>query len=76
MFRPASILASITLLLLCMSQCDTAAVYDDQWKRVEFESAALPLGSLQRRLARERGEVPKNIPGDQVVGYLTKPPGD
>jgi hypothetical protein len=76
MFRLGPILASITLLLFCMSQCCATAGSDDQWKRVEFESAAQPLGSLQQRLARERGEVLKDIPGDRVVAYLTKPHGN
>jgi dienelactone hydrolase len=45
-------------------------------KLVEFEGATQPLGSLQQRLARERGEVPKPIPGDHLQGFLAKPEGD
>jgi dienelactone hydrolase len=43
---------------------------------VEFEGASQPLGSLQQRLARERGEVPKDIPGDRLRGFLAKPDGN
>jgi dienelactone hydrolase len=43
---------------------------------VQFEGAAQPLGSLQRRLASERGEVPKDIPGDRLQGILAKPDGN
>jgi dienelactone hydrolase len=42
---------------------------------VKFESAGQPLGSLQPRLAQERGEIPTDIPGDQIEGYLAKPEG-
>src|SRR5262245_18753616 len=43
---------------------------------VEFQGAAQPLGSLQERLARERGEVPKDISGDQLQAFLAKPDGN
>jgi dienelactone hydrolase len=43
---------------------------------VEFEGASHPLGTLQQRLARERGEIPKDIPGDRLQGYLAKPDGN
>ena len=43
---------------------------------VEFEGASQPLGSLQQRLARERGEAPKDIPGDRLRGFLAKPDGN
>jgi len=43
---------------------------------VEFDSAPQPHGSLQPRLARERGEVPKDIPGDRLRGFLAQPQGD
>ncbi len=43
---------------------------------VRFESAAQPLGDLQQKQARERGEEPKPIPGDMIRGYLAKPEGN
>jgi dienelactone hydrolase len=45
-------------------------------ERVEFESAARPLGRLQERLARERGEDSKPTPGVRLEGYLAKPEGN
>ncbi|MGZ6023336.1 MAG: dienelactone hydrolase family protein [Rhizomicrobium sp.] len=43
---------------------------------VRFESAPQPLGDLQQKQARERGEEPKPIRGDGIQGYLAKPEGD
>src|SRR5262245_53585082 len=43
---------------------------------VEFQGAAQPLGDLQERLARERGEVSKDIPGDLLQAFLAKPDGN
>jgi dienelactone hydrolase len=43
---------------------------------VKFESAPQPLGDLQQKQARQRGEEPKPIPGDMIEGYLAKPDGD
>ncbi len=45
-------------------------------ERVEFDSASQPLGSLQQRRFHERGEDPKDIPGDRIDGYLAKPAGN
>src|SRR5262249_17566334 len=45
-------------------------------ERVQFESAAQPLGDLQQKQARERGEEPKPIRGDMIEGYLAKPEGN
>jgi dienelactone hydrolase len=45
-------------------------------ERVQFESAAQPLGDLQQKQARERGEVPKPIRGDMIEGYLARPEGN
>jgi dienelactone hydrolase len=42
---------------------------------VHFESAPQPLGDLQQKQARERGEDPKPIAGDMIEGYLAKPEG-
>jgi dienelactone hydrolase len=43
---------------------------------VGLESASRPLGRLQERRARERGEVPKPAPGERIEAYLTKPAGN
>jgi dienelactone hydrolase len=45
-------------------------------ERVSFEGAARPLGRLQERRARERGEDPKPTPGERIEGYLTMPEGN
>lgn len=45
-------------------------------ERVTFESARYQVGSLQQRLARERGESLARSPADTIHGYLTKPAGD
>jgi dienelactone hydrolase len=44
-------------------------------EKVEFASASRPLGQLQERRARERGEDPKPTPGDRIQAYLTRPEG-
>jgi len=44
-------------------------------ERVELESAPRPLGKLQERRARERGEDPKPTPGDRLQAYLARPEG-
>src|SRR5215210_1385447 len=45
-------------------------------EKVGLESASRPLGRLQARRARERGEVPKPTPGERIEAYLTKPAGE
>jgi dienelactone hydrolase len=42
---------------------------------VTFDSARYLVGSLQQRLARERGEPIKRRPADTIEGYLSKPAG-
>src|SRR3569833_4758694 len=42
---------------------------------VSFDSGRYIIGSLQQRLARERGEVVARPPAERVQGYLSKPPG-
>lgn len=42
---------------------------------VHFDSARYLLGSLQQRLARERGEAIARPPRDRIQGYLAKPDG-
>lgn len=44
-------------------------------ERVTFDSARYVIGNLQQRLARERGETPRNNPSTPLVGYLAKPEG-
>ncbi|GEO17384.1 hypothetical protein MAE02_50800 [Microvirga aerophila] len=44
-------------------------------EKVVFESASRPLGRLQQRRARERGEDPKPTPGEQIEAYRTRPKG-
>jgi len=44
--------------------------------QVQFDSASRPLGRLQERLARERGEEPKPLAGDRIQGFLAKPQGE
>src|SRR5258705_9833752 len=41
--------------------CRCQDAFGSSLDRVEFEGAPQPLGSLQLRLARERGDVPKDI---------------
>ena len=45
-------------------------------ENVAFESASRPLGRLQERRARERGEDPKPTPGERIKAYLTRPEGN
>jgi dienelactone hydrolase len=42
---------------------------------VTFDSARYLVGSLQQRLARERGEPVKRRPAEKIHGYLSKPAG-
>jgi dienelactone hydrolase len=45
-------------------------------EKVAFDSASRPLGRLQERRARERGEDPTPTPGDRIEAYLTRPEGN
>jgi dienelactone hydrolase len=69
--------AAIAFMICCALDappyCDAFAASP---KLVEFEGAPQALDSLQQRLARERGEVPKSVPGDRLRGHLAKPEGD
>ncbi len=42
---------------------------------VSFDSGRYVVGSLQQRLARERGEVVARPPAERIQGYLSKPDG-
>lgn len=42
---------------------------------VTFDSARYLVGSLQQKLARERGEPVQRAPADRIQGYLSKPEG-
>jgi dienelactone hydrolase len=69
----------ILLTLLAVTLCAGSAVAQTaplKIERVQFESAPQPLGDLQQKQARERGEQPKPIRGDTIEGYLAKPEGD
>jgi dienelactone hydrolase len=67
--------AAIAFMICCAVRVLVADAFGSSFERVEFEGAPQPLGGLQQRLARQRGEVPKDIPGDRVHGYLAKPEG-
>jgi dienelactone hydrolase len=56
-------------------QATAPARPDGAPEKVSFESAPRPLGKLQERRARERGEDPKPTPGVRLEGYLAKPQG-
>jgi hypothetical protein len=76
MLRSAACSTVIALMLYCGVEVlggDALAVSPTL---VELEGASQPLGSLQQRLARERGEVPKDIPGERLRGFLAKPDGN
>ena len=75
MFRYVVHPAAIALMLWYMARVPIGDALGASLELVEFEGASQPLGSLQQRLARERGDVPKDIPGDRVHGYLAKPEG-
>lgn len=55
---------------LCLCPIDTSAE-----ELVTFKSAPYSLGLIQQRLARERGETPKET-REMIDGYLSKPDGD
>jgi dienelactone hydrolase len=42
---------------------------------VKFDSAPFIMGQIQQRQARERGEMPSNVPDATIEGYLSKPDG-
>ena len=67
----AKIIARLILTILATSLVQTAASADDL---VKFESAPFIVGQIQQRQARERGEMPTNVP-DAIEGYLSKPDG-
>lgn len=58
---------SLTALLIA----PTAAAEE----RVSFDSARYIVGHLQQRMARERGEAPRERAATPLLGYLSKPDG-
>jgi len=64
-------LASVGLAQPAIPPINRASVTE----KVVFVSASRPLGALQERRARERGEDPKLAPGDRIEAYLTRPEG-
>lgn len=63
--------AVLTLIFAVLTQ--TFPVLADE--RVTFDSASYLVGSLQQRLARERGEATASARGPTIEGYLSKPAG-
>lgn len=61
------------LIFAAISSCPTDSAWADDL--VSFDSARYLVGSLQQRLARERGETIERPPGDTIQGYLSKPQG-
>lgn len=65
--------AAIPFMLCCAVRVLAGDADGSPLNPVEFAAGSQPLGSLQQRHARERGEIPKDIPGDRLSGYLAKP---
>jgi len=76
MSRSATWSFALSLILLLRGDVLGGHAFAGSLMRVEFQGAAQPLGSLQERLARERGDVPKDIPGDRLQAFLAKPDGN
>lgn len=70
-FRSLEWLVLVTILgVLCLYPTDTSAE-----ELVTFKSASYRLGQLQRRLAREHGEMPQET-SEMIEGYLSTPEGN
>jgi hypothetical protein len=67
----AQIIACLILTILATSDVQTSASATDL---VKFDSAPFIMRKIQQRQARERGEMPTNVP-DAIEGYLSKPDG-
>jgi hypothetical protein len=76
MSRSATWSFALSLILMLRVDVLSGNAFAASPMLVEFEGAAQPLGGLQERLARERGDVPKDIPGDRLQAFLTKPDGN
>jgi dienelactone hydrolase len=76
MFPSATYSNVIALIVCCAVEVLGGDAFSASPTLVEFQGASQPLGSLQQRLARERGEAPKDIPGDRLRGFLAKPDGN
>ena len=76
MSRSATWPFALSLILLLGVKVPVGDAFAASPRLVEFEGAAQPLGGLQERLARERGEVPKDILGALLQAFLAKPDGD
>src|SRR5215813_3081446 len=72
----SNVITAIILMLCCVVHILGGDALAASPTIVEFEGAAQPLGGLQQRLARERGEAQDNIPGDRLRGFLAKPGGN
>jgi len=60
------------LIALCVGLLAATATVSAE-ERVTFDSARYLVGSLQQKLARERGEPIKRPPPETIQGYLSKP---
>jgi dienelactone hydrolase len=71
--RFAACAAVATLLPLLLSPANALAAEPEI---VSFRSATVPPTPLRIRLASERGQTPVPGGGDELIGYLYRPPGD
>ncbi len=76
MSRCTGLSAAMALMLCCTSATLCSDAFAASPRLVAFEGAPRPLGSPEQRLAGERGELPKGIPGDPLRGFLAKPDGE
>jgi dienelactone hydrolase len=67
------VLLPLFAVAVCRTGASSATIAIE---RVQFESAAQPLGDLQQKQAREHGDEPMPIRGDMIEGYLAKPEGN
>ena len=72
----ASVVCGLFLLAAPCALAQVVAGKSPDQRTAVFESAAHPLGALQARRARERGEQPRPTSGDRIQGILYKPDGD
>jgi len=73
--QPSIVGIILGLVLAAPAWSQPAGPASPAFEKVEFDSAARPLGKLQERLARQRGEDPKPTPGIHLQAYLAKPEG-
>jgi poly(3-hydroxybutyrate) depolymerase len=76
MSRSATWSFALSLILSMRVDALGRDAFTESPRLVEFQGAAQALGSLQERLVRERGEALKDIPGERLQAFLTKPDGN